>query len=49
MQGLAVWPLMVALTAVAAVPQARAGDFPSQPLRLIIGFPPGSAAAVQRL
>lgn len=46
MQGLAVWPLIVALTAVAAVPQARAGDFPSQPLRLIIGFPPGSAADI---
>jgi tripartite-type tricarboxylate transporter receptor subunit TctC len=38
--------LTLALTAAAAVPQGRAGDFPSQPLRLIIGFPPGSAADV---
>src|SRR5262245_40687101 len=46
MQRLAVWALMLALTALAAVPQTRAGDFPSQPLRLIIGFPPGSAADI---
>src|SRR5262249_46806691 len=38
--------LVLTLTAVAAAPGARAGDFPSQPLRLIIGFPPGSAADI---
>src|SRR5262249_60584592 len=38
--------LVLTLTAVAAAPGARAGDFPSQPLRLIIGFPPGSAAHI---
>src|SRR5438067_9623468 len=50
MQRRAVWALILtlvmALTAVAAAPGARAGDFPSQPLRLIIGFPPGSAADI---
>ena len=34
------------LSAAVAVAQGRAGDFPSQPLRLIIGFPPGSAADI---
>jgi tripartite-type tricarboxylate transporter receptor subunit TctC len=38
--------LILALAALVAVPHARAGDFPSQPLRLIIGFPPGSAADI---
>ncbi len=38
--------LTAALTAIAVVPQARADDFPSRPLRLIIGFPPGSAADI---
>ena len=28
------------------MPQGRADDFPSRPLRLIIGFPPGSAADI---
>jgi tripartite-type tricarboxylate transporter receptor subunit TctC len=37
---------LAAVAAVAAVPQARADDFPSRPLRLIIGFPPGSAADI---
>jgi tripartite-type tricarboxylate transporter receptor subunit TctC len=46
MQRIAVVGLTLALTALAAVPQGRAGDFPSQPLRLIIGFPPGSAADI---
>jgi tripartite-type tricarboxylate transporter receptor subunit TctC len=46
MRRLTVWPLILALTALAAAPQARAGDFPSQPPRLIIGFPPGSAADI---
>jgi tripartite-type tricarboxylate transporter receptor subunit TctC len=38
--------LILALAALVAVPHARAGDFPSQPLRLNIGFPPGSAADI---
>jgi tripartite-type tricarboxylate transporter receptor subunit TctC len=42
----AVFCLTVALTAVAAAPQGRADEFPSRPLRLIIGFPPGSAADI---
>ena len=50
MQRRAAWALIMmlilALTATAAAPGARAGDFPSQPLRLIIGFPPGSAADI---
>jgi tripartite-type tricarboxylate transporter receptor subunit TctC len=43
---IAVLGLTMALTAVAAAPQARADEFPSRPLRLIIGFPPGSAADI---
>ena len=46
MQRFAVLGLTLALTTVAAIPQARADDFPSRPLRLIIGFPPGSAADI---
>ena len=46
MQRIALLGLTVALTVVAAVPQGRADDFPSRPLRLIIGFPPGSAADI---
>ncbi len=48
MPRIAVLGLTLALAAVAAVavPQARADDFPSRPLRLIIGFPPGSAADI---
>lgn len=44
----AVWALILTLipATIAAAPQARAGDFPSQPVRLIIGFPPGSAADI---
>jgi tripartite-type tricarboxylate transporter receptor subunit TctC len=37
---------MLALAATAAMPLAHADDFPSRPLRLIIGFPPGSAADI---
>jgi tripartite-type tricarboxylate transporter receptor subunit TctC len=44
MQRIAVFGLTLALVAVAAAPQARAEDFPSRPIRLIVGFPPGSAA-----
>ena len=46
MQRVAVSWLALALTVVAAAPPARADDFPSRPLRLIIGFPPGSAADI---
>jgi tripartite-type tricarboxylate transporter receptor subunit TctC len=38
--------LTLALAIVGHVPQARAEDFPSHPLHLIIGFPPGSAADI---
>lgn len=38
--------LALALTALAAPTQSRADDFPSRPIRLIIGFPPGSAADI---
>ena len=34
------------VAAIAAAPQARADDYPSRPIRLIIGFPPGSAADI---
>jgi tripartite-type tricarboxylate transporter receptor subunit TctC len=37
---------VAAVAALAAVAPARADDFPSRPLRLIIGFPPGSAADI---
>ena len=46
MQRIAILGLTLALGAVAAVAQGHAGDFPSQPMRLIIGFPPGSAADI---
>src|SRR5438093_13554580 len=46
MQRIAIVALTLALGAAAAVAQGHAGDFPSQPLLLIIGFPPGSAADI---
>src|SRR5262245_18430059 len=46
MQRVAVFALTLALTAVAAVPQANADSYPSRPIRLIIGLPPGSAADI---
>ena len=46
MQRIATLGLVLALSAAGAVPQGQAGDFPSQPMRLIIGFPPGSAADI---
>jgi tripartite-type tricarboxylate transporter receptor subunit TctC len=44
MHRIAVFGLTLALFAVAVVPQARSEDYPARPIRLIIGFPPGSAA-----
>src|SRR5262249_49963685 len=46
MQRFVVSWLTMALVAAVALPSARADDFPSQPIRLIIGFPPGSAADI---
>src|SRR5713226_2426969 len=46
MQRIVLLGLTLALTAVANAPQAHAEDFPSRPLHLIIGFPPGSAADI---
>jgi len=46
MQRIAILGLTLALGTAAALAQGRVGDFPSQPLRLIIGFPPGSAADI---
>src|SRR5436853_2165451 len=45
MQRIVLSALTLALSLAAAL-EGRAGDFPSQPLRLIIGFPPGSAADI---
>ena len=46
MQRIAVFALTLALAAVAAVPQGNAQSYPERPIRLIIGFPPGSAADI---
>jgi tripartite-type tricarboxylate transporter receptor subunit TctC len=46
MQRIAVLGLTLALALVAAAPQGRADDYPSRPIKLIIGFPPGSAADI---
>jgi tripartite-type tricarboxylate transporter receptor subunit TctC len=46
MQRFVVLGVTLALTAVAAVAQENVDNFPSRPLRLIIGFPPGSAADI---
>jgi tripartite-type tricarboxylate transporter receptor subunit TctC len=46
MQRIAVLALTLALTAVAAASTGNADDYPSRPIRLIIGFPPGSAADI---
>jgi tripartite-type tricarboxylate transporter receptor subunit TctC len=45
-QRLAALGLTLALAAIAAAPQARADTYPSKSPRLIIGFPPGSAADI---
>ena len=46
MQRIAMLGLTLTLSAVAAVPQGSADTYPSKPIRLIIGFPPGSAADI---
>ena len=46
MQRIALLGLTLAFAAIAAAPPVPADDFPSRPLRLIIGFPPGSAADI---
>jgi tripartite-type tricarboxylate transporter receptor subunit TctC len=46
MQRIAVLALTLALTAVAAASNGNADNYPSRPIRLIIGFPPGSAADI---
>src|SRR5436305_10672425 len=46
MRRIVILGLSLVLSAAVAVAQGRAGDFPSQPIRLIIGFPPGSAADI---
>jgi tripartite-type tricarboxylate transporter receptor subunit TctC len=46
MKRFAMFGLALALTATVVVPQVRADEFPSRPIRLIIGFPPGSAADI---
>src|SRR5262245_54883339 len=43
---MAVRVLMLTLAAVASVLPARADDFPARPLRVMIGFAPGSAADI---
>ena len=46
MKRLSLLGLTLALATFAAVPQGNADTYPSRPLRLIIGFPPGSAADI---
>ena len=46
MHRIALLGLTLALAVIAAAPPACADEFPSRPLRLIIGFPPGSAADI---
>ncbi len=46
MQRISLLALTLAITTVAAVPQASAETYPSRPIRVIVGFPPGSAADI---
>jgi tripartite-type tricarboxylate transporter receptor subunit TctC len=46
MQRIAVLALSLTLTAVAAASTGNADNYPSRPVRLMIGFPPGSAADI---
>ena len=45
-QRIAFLALTLAITTVAAVPKENADNYPSRPIRLIVGFPPGSAADI---
>jgi tripartite-type tricarboxylate transporter receptor subunit TctC len=45
-QRIAFLALTLAMTAVAAVPKGNAENYPSRSIRLIVGFPPGSAADI---
>jgi len=46
MQRLVFLALTLVMSAVAAVPRVNADNYPSRPIRLIVGFPPGSAADI---
>ncbi len=46
MHRIALFALTLTMTAVAAVPKGNADNYPSRPIRLIVGFPPGSAADI---
>lgn len=46
MQRIAFLAMTLTMTAVAAVPKGNADNYPSRPIRLIVGFPPGSAADI---
>ena len=46
MQHIGLLGLTLVLTTIATMTQGHAEDFPSRPLHLIIGFPPGSAADI---
>lgn len=46
MHRIALFALTLAMTAVAAAPKGNADNYPSRPIRLIVGFPPGSAADI---
>src|SRR4051812_31843791 len=45
-QRMAFLALTLTITAVAAMPKGNADNYPSRPIRLIVGFPPGSAADI---
>jgi tripartite-type tricarboxylate transporter receptor subunit TctC len=45
-QRIAFLALILTMSAVAAVPKGNADNYPSRPIRLIVGFPPGSAADI---
>jgi tripartite-type tricarboxylate transporter receptor subunit TctC len=45
-QRIAFLALTLAMSAVAAVPKGNAENYPSRSIRLIVGFPPGSAADI---
>jgi tripartite-type tricarboxylate transporter receptor subunit TctC len=46
MQRIAILGLTLAVATVAAASQGHADNYPSRPVRLMIGFPPGSAADI---